>query len=117
MGVLPQEDAVREGTVLGKEYDMAAHDLERTARKVVMSSVSLQTTPRSLRMYVVLAGTILAACILVFASTVEPAEAAFPGANGKIAFAKENAQDCTHRIPRQCCTRSTRFTPTAPGRS
>jgi len=102
MGVLPQEDAVREGTVLGKEYDMAAHDLERTARKVVMSSVSLQTTPRSLRMYVVLAGTILAACILVFASTVEPAEAAFPGANGKIAFAKENAQDCTHRIPRQC---------------
>jgi Tol biopolymer transport system component len=33
-----------------------------------------------------LAGTILAACILVLATTVEPAEASFPGANGKIAF-------------------------------
>jgi dipeptidyl aminopeptidase/acylaminoacyl peptidase len=59
-----------------------------------MGSVSAKTTPNTLSIYVALTVTILAACILVLATTVEPAEAAFPGANGKIAFAKENAQDC-----------------------
>jgi Tol biopolymer transport system component len=67
-----------------------------------MDRVGAKITRNRLGMYVALAGTILAACALVLATNLTPAEAAFPGANGRIAFAKENTQDCTNTIPRHC---------------
>jgi Tol biopolymer transport system component len=52
-----------------------------------MGSVSAKTTPNTLRMHAALAAAISAACLMVLlTTTVKPAEAAFPGTNGKIAF-------------------------------
>jgi len=67
-----------------------------------MGRVGAKMTRKTFGICVALAGTILATCALVLATTLQPAEAAFPGAGGKIAFAKENTQDCTNTIPREC---------------
>jgi hypothetical protein len=44
------------------------------------------TSPRQIRVLALLAAAALAVGLLALVATVEPAEAAFPGQNGKIAF-------------------------------
>jgi hypothetical protein len=59
-----------------------------------MRNVSTVTTAvNALRIYVTLAAAMLATCIVVLAATVEPAQAAFPGRNGKIVFINIPAQN------------------------
>lgn len=60
-----------------------------------MGSVNAKPTWNTLGMYAALVAAILTASLVVLLATaLKPAEAAFPGQNGKIVFAKENVQDC-----------------------
>jgi TolB protein len=59
------------------------------------SARTMMRTPSTLRMYAALVAAISTACLMaLLATAVKPAEAAFPGQNGKIAFTHYYRTDC-----------------------